>query len=75
MTKAATLAVLLILMASTGARSDPDCFVWRIAHERMVDKWRSAEPKCGFWTVGGETTCNSSKRSAARARRPENRID
>jgi hypothetical protein len=61
MAKIAALAVLLVLTASSNALADENLLVWRIAHERMLAKWRHAEPRCG-WTVGGYT-CSSPRRS------------
>jgi hypothetical protein len=60
MAKIATLVGLLLLMANMPARAEPNFAVWRIAHERLLAKWRCSEPRCG-WTVGGYTC--SSKRS------------
>ena len=54
MAKIAALAVLLTLTTSPAALADPNLLVWRIAHERMLAKWRHSEPRCG-WTVGGYT--------------------
>jgi hypothetical protein len=51
--------------AGTSARAEGDLRVWCIAHERMVAKWRRAEPKCG-WTVGGYT-CKSKHAAKADA--------
>jgi hypothetical protein len=61
MAKIAALIGLLVLMASTPVRAEPNFAVWRIAHERLLAKWRCAEPRCG-WTVGGYT-CSSLRRS------------
>ena len=47
MAKIAALAVLLTLTTSPAALADPNLLVWRIAHERMLAKWRHAEPRCG----------------------------
>jgi len=63
MARIAALAVLLTLATSSAALADPNLLVWRIAHERMLAKWRHAEPRCG-WTVGGYT-CLASKREAS----------
>ena len=52
-TKAALIAAL-ILSAISNAAAEPNFAVWACAHERMVAKWRHAEPRCG-WTVGGYT--------------------
>jgi hypothetical protein len=68
MTRIAVLLGLL-LTASASARAEPNFEVWRVAHERLLAKWRCAEPRCG-WTVGGYT-CSSLRRSRvihARAR-------
>jgi len=51
---AAGLTLLLALMAMGPARAEPNYAVWMVAHERMVARWRCAEPRCG-WTVGGYT--------------------
>jgi hypothetical protein len=58
-----TVLALLLLATSADALADPNYFVWRIAHERLVAKWCRAEPRCG-WTVGGYT-CRSPRRWAA----------
>jgi hypothetical protein len=50
----AVLIVALTLSAISSACADPNFAVWAYAHERMVAKWRHAEPRCG-WTVGGYT--------------------
>jgi hypothetical protein len=60
MAKIATLVGLLLSIANMPARAEPNFAVWRIAHERLLAKWRCSEPRCG-WPVGG-STC-SSKRS------------
>ena len=52
-TKVALIAAL-ILSAISNAAAEPNFAVWAYAHERMVAKWRHAEPRCG-WTVGGYT--------------------
>jgi hypothetical protein len=62
MMRGAVLAGLLLLTTSASALADPNYFVWRIAHERMLAKWRCAEPRCG-WTVAGYT-CRSLRRAA-----------
>ena len=49
---ACALAVVLTLASAAPAAADSNYFVWKIAHERMLAKWRHAEPRCG-WTVGG----------------------
>jgi len=54
---AAGLAGLLTVMAISESPAQPNYAVWRMAHERMLAKWRCAEPRCG-WTVGGYT-CSS----------------
>jgi hypothetical protein len=54
---AAGLAGLLTLMATAESPAEPNYAVWRIAHERMLARWRCSEPRCG-WTVGGYT-CSS----------------
>ena len=41
MAKIAALTGLLVLMASTDVRADPNYAVWRIAHERMLRPQRS----------------------------------
>jgi hypothetical protein len=61
MAKIAALAGLLLLMANAPARAEPNFAVWRVAHERLLCKWRHSEPRCG-WTVGGYT-CGSPKGS------------
>jgi hypothetical protein len=61
MAKIATLVGLLLLTANMPARAEPNFAVWRIAHERLLAKWRCSEPRCG-WTVGGYT-CSSPKRA------------
>jgi hypothetical protein len=62
MAKIATLAGMLVLMTNTVvARADPSYTVWRLAHERLLAKWRASEPRCG-WTAGGYT-CSSRNRS------------
>jgi hypothetical protein len=66
MAKIAALAVLLTLATSPAALADPNLLVWRIAHERMLAKWRRAEPRCG-WTVGGYTCVPIGRLIAARA--------
>jgi hypothetical protein len=50
----AALVVALSLSAISNASAEPNFAVWACAHERMVAKWRHAEPRCG-WTVGGYT--------------------
>jgi hypothetical protein len=54
--KQATPALIIALILSTisYASAEPNFAVWACAHERMVAKWRHAEPRCG-WTVGGYT--------------------
>ena len=66
MAKIAALAVLLTLATSPAALADPNLLVWWIAHERMLAKWRHAEPRCG-WTVGGYTCAPFRRWVAARA--------
>jgi hypothetical protein len=66
MAKIAASAVLLTLATSPAALADPNLLVWRIAHERMLAKWRHAEPRCG-WTVGGYTCAPFRRWVAARA--------
>ena len=66
MAKIAVLAVLLTLPTSPAALADPNLLVWGIAHERMLAKWRHAEPRCG-WTVGGYTCAPLRRLVAARA--------
>ena len=69
MAKIAALAGLLVLMTNIVARADPSYavwadqsyIVWRLAHERLLAKWRASEPRCG-WTAGGYA-CSSRKRS------------
>jgi hypothetical protein len=69
MAKIAALAGLLVLMPNIVARADPSYavwadqsyIVWRLAHERLLAKWRASEPRCG-WTAGGYA-CSSRKRS------------
>jgi hypothetical protein len=60
----AGLAGLLTLMMITESPAEPNYAVWRVAHERMVAKWRCSEPRCG-WTVGGYSCSSrlSSRRS------------
>jgi hypothetical protein len=58
------LAGVLTLASMAPAAAEPDYFVWQIAHERMLAKWRHAEPRCG-WTVGGY---RCARRLAARYR-------
>jgi hypothetical protein len=50
----AALLIVLSLGANSNALAEPNFGVWACAHERMVAKWRHAEPRCG-WTVGGYT--------------------
>jgi hypothetical protein len=50
----AALLIVLNLGAISTASAEPNFAVWACAHERMVAKWRHAEPRCG-WTVGGYT--------------------
>src|SRR5262245_57590474 len=59
--KIPTLVGLLVLMTNIVARADPSYVVWRLAHERLLAKWRASEPRCG-WTAGGYA-CASRKRS------------
>jgi len=67
--KIPTLVGLLVLMTNIVARADPSYavwadqsyIVWRLAHERLLAKWRASEPRCG-WTAGGYA-CASRKRS------------
>jgi len=48
------LAGLVLTVTSSSTRAEGDLLAWCIAHNRMVAKWRAAEPRCG-WTVGGYT--------------------
>ena len=48
------LAGFVLTVTSPSARAEGDLLAWCIAHNRMVAKWRAAEPRCG-WTVGGYT--------------------
>jgi hypothetical protein len=48
----AVLIIALTLSAISYVSAEPNFAVWACAHERMVAKWRHAEPRCG-WTVGG----------------------
>jgi hypothetical protein len=66
MARIAALAVLLTLTASSNVLANENLLVWRIAHERMLAKWRHAEPRCG-WTVGGYTCAPLRRLVAARA--------
>jgi hypothetical protein len=47
-----TAALVALIAMTQSAWAEPNYFVWQIAHERMLAKWRHAEPRCG-WTVGG----------------------
>jgi hypothetical protein len=58
------LAGVLTLASMAPAAAEPNYFVWQIAHERMLAKWRHSEPRCG-WTVGGY---RCARRLAARYR-------
>jgi len=60
---AAAVACLLTLMTVSATRAEPDYFVWSVAHERMLARWRWAEPRCG-WTVGGYTCATRAMRGA-----------
>jgi hypothetical protein len=65
---AAAVTCLMMLMRATEAAAEPNYAVWLMAHERMVAKWRHAEPRCG-WTVGGNTCASrSGLRRSARPR-------
>jgi hypothetical protein len=57
----AALAAALTMLTNAVAQAEGSYLVWRIAHERMVAKWRCSEPRCG-WTVGGYT-CSSPRRA------------
>ena len=50
----AALMAVLSLSAISNASAEPNFAVWACAHERMLAKWRHAQPRCG-WTVGGYT--------------------
>ena len=62
----APLALLLLLLAMREAPADPDYLMWCIAHQRMLAKWRYAEPRCG-WTVGGNTCLSRAGKRSSRA--------
>jgi hypothetical protein len=59
--RVAALAATLIMLTSVVAQAEGSYAAWRIAHERMLAKWRCSEPRCG-WTVGGYT-CSSPRRA------------
>jgi hypothetical protein len=48
------LTGFVLMVTSPSVRAEGDLLAWCIAHDRMVAKWRAAEPRCG-WTVGGYT--------------------
>src|SRR4249920_2056882 len=45
---AAAVIGLMLLMGAGEAPAEPNYAVWLMAHERMVAKWRRAEPRCGW---------------------------
>jgi hypothetical protein len=69
MAKIAALVGLLLVTVGTSAKAEPNYWAWRLAHERLLAKWRCSEPRCG-WTVGGYTCASPrhSRQSHARTR-------